>query len=117
MIQWNDDIKFRVCGPLVDKDEEMKDGEEDVDMNPDSDSAMNKKVDILDLSAPIEKYGFISGSTVHVFGTVKCQSELPSTCMTHEYEQGSDKSYNYYQCLTCKIKWVCQACAKNCHEK
>lgn len=36
-------------------------------------------------------------------------------CFTHNWEQG--KRANFYQCKTCAVKWICEACVEMCHIK
>jgi len=113
---WENDVEFYVRGPLakVPKQEEEK-NEWDIDAGMDSEKVLGKTIKVDNLATTRQKLGIENGSTIEIYGTIKCKSDMPKKCLKVDFDKDDGLEYNYFKCITCKLKWICEACNECCH--
>lgn len=112
---WGDDIMIYVRGPLAKKPREEDKNEWDIDSGNDPEQVLGKVYKVENWNTTREKLGIENGSTIEIYGTVKCKSDMPKKCMKVDFDKDAKQEYNYYKCVTCKLKWVCESCMQICH--
>jgi hypothetical protein len=115
---WGEDVQIYIRGPLAIKprvEEEEKD-EWDLDAGMDPDKVLGKTVRVDNLLTTREKLGIENGSTIEIYGEIKCKSDMPKKCMKVDFDLAAKLHYNYYKCSTCKLKWICESCSEACHK-
>ena len=68
-----------------------------------------------DPMVPICNYKIVQGSSLIYDGPISLRSDAPKYCFTYYYEKGAGMSVDYYACAHCKMNWICEACAVECH--
>lgn len=112
------DIEIFIRGPLairVTKEEEKD--EWDIDAGMDPDQVLGKSFKVTNMMTTREKLRIENGSTIEIFGAVKCKSDMPKKCMKVDFDADAKAAYNYFKCVTCSLKWICEACSETCHVK
>jgi flagellar motor switch/type III secretory pathway protein FliN len=76
---WGQDVQIYVRGPLVIKPrEEEKDVDEwDIDAGMDPDKILGKTIKVENWMITRQKLNIENGSTIEIYGTVKCKSDMP----------------------------------------
>lgn len=75
---WGHDIEFYVRGPLAikPKNEEEK-NEWDIDAGMDPDRILGTTIKVENMMTTRDKLNIENGSTIDIYGTVRCKSDLP----------------------------------------
>ena len=75
----------------------------------DPDKVLGKRIKIENMLTTREKLKIENGSSIEIYGTIKCKSDMPRKCMKIDFDAKAKKVYNYFKCTTCKLKWLCEA--------
>jgi len=47
------------------------------------------------------------GSEIAIYGTVRCESDLPKQCFATTFREGANNSMDYFHCKNCSAKCKC----------
>lgn len=70
---------------------------------------------VTDETVPIGRYNITPGSTIFYAGDILLKGDAPKVCFTRDFKKGEGMRTNYYSCPACKLNWICETCAENCH--
>ncbi len=68
------------------------------------------------MHTPLGKLGLRPGTQIHILTKFQLSSEAPRPCFTFNYVKGANLKCDYFKCTDCKLNWVCQPCAIQCHK-
>jgi len=107
--EWPQNLEIYIKGPLaVRKKEEEKD-EWNIDDAMDPDKVLGKRMKVENMLTTREKLGIENGSTIEIFGEIKCKSDMPKKCMKVDFDKEAQTPINYFKCKTCNLKWICES--------
>lgn len=76
--QWGPDVEIYIRGPLAIKPRVEEDKNEwDIDVGMDPDKVLGKTIKVENLMTTRDKLGIENGSTIEIYGTIKCKSDMP----------------------------------------
>lgn len=115
--EWGPDVQFIVRGPLANlpkANEEVKD-EWDIDAGMNADDVLGRTTLVDNMMTTREKLKIENGSIIQIFGSIKCKSDMPKKCIKVDFKKEDQLQINYYKCIPCKMKWICEPCMEKCH--
>lgn len=90
-----------------------------LDLSPDAcfvlRTPLGEEIVLKDRNKPLLQYDAPPGCDVELRGQIKMQGDTHE-CFTLRFQKGGNQVENYFVCKDCKITWVCEACAKECHK-
>jgi len=71
---------------------------------------------LMDETKPIMQFKVQPGSEFVLKGEIHLLSDKPKQCFIAMFKKGQSLTMNYYTCKDCKLNWICENCAENCHK-
>jgi len=65
---------------------------------------------------PVIQFGIRPGSEITVYGTVRCESDVPKQCFSTTFHADQSQPMDYFACKNCSVKWICRPCMDICHK-
>ncbi|XP_078315647.1 uncharacterized protein LOC111129789 isoform X2 [Crassostrea virginica] len=65
---------------------------------------------------PILQLGMKPNSEIVIYGTLRCESDLPKRCFVQTFKKDEEQTVDYFQCKQCSFKWICRPCMEVCHK-
>lgn len=76
--QWEQDVVIYIRGPLAIKPrKEEEKNEWDIDAGMDPEQVLGKTIKVENFMTTRDKLGIENGSTIEIYGTIKCKSDMP----------------------------------------
>jgi len=75
-----------------------------------------RNFEVYDEKKTIGELNIVTGSYIVLKGTALCSSDASKPCITLGFKAEDKKAYNYFLCITCSLKWICEPCSQQCHK-
>ncbi|XP_056023019.1 E3 ubiquitin-protein ligase TRIM38-like [Ostrea edulis] len=113
LVAWEDDVQFVLFGPFVKCSPcEMQQMIREILYNgleyPDIHVLAND-------CRPVLQLGMKPNSVIVIYGTLRCESDLPKRCFVKNFRKEEGQTMDYFQCKQCSFKWICRSCMEVCH--
>mmetsp|Transcript_14206 Transcript_14206/g.26803 ORF Transcript_14206/g.26803 Transcript_14206/m.26803 type:complete len:367 (+) Transcript_14206:1-1101(+) len=77
--------------------------------------ALNQVIEVSDETIPLGRLGLSQGSSIVYTGALILKNDAPKECFTFNFVKNTGMRVNYYTCASCKLNWICEPCADQCH--
>jgi len=104
ILKWGSNIRYVILKPLL------------VPQQPALEENKEEGVEIFDEMKPIYELNLLPQSRIIVEGKIICVNDVGKPCITLNFKPEDKKAFDYYSCDTCKINWICEPCAQQCHK-
>jgi len=74
---WPHHVEFYIKGPLALKQKEEKKDEWNIGDAMDPDKVLGKTIKVENMLTTREKLNIVNGSTIEIYGEIKCRSDMP----------------------------------------
>eukprot|EP01029_Cantina_marsupialis_P028676 TRINITY_DN777867_c0_g1_i1.p1 TRINITY_DN777867_c0_g1~~TRINITY_DN777867_c0_g1_i1.p1 ORF type:complete len:399 (+),score=81.19 TRINITY_DN777867_c0_g1_i1:157-1353(+) len=63
----------------------------------------------------IPKRVLTNGCILRVTGVIKMAKDEEEECLSLSFNKAEGGAFNFYQCDTCGVNWICESCSRQCH--